>query len=58
MYNQLEMVYVNSAQTVAGKVIHFGRKELDGYGADFSLEAPTAAEILPGRSSCEGYLRG
>ena len=44
-FNQIEMVYVNSAQAVAGKVSRFGE---GGNCANSCSEAPTAAEILPG----------
>ena len=44
-FNQVEMVYVNSAQAVAGKV---NRYELDGDSANFGSETPTTTELLPG----------
>lgn len=48
LFNQIEMVYVNSAQAVAGKVSRSGRKGWMGTVLTFCSEATTAAKILPG----------
>ena len=45
LFNQIEMVYVNSAQAVAGKVSRFG---IGGDNVNFCSEAPTPAKILLG----------
>jgi hypothetical protein len=60
MFNQVEMVYVNSAQTAAGKVSSFGREGVETVLnlVYHGLEAPTAAEVLPCCQPCEGYLCG